>query len=246
MRQQPILDFSDDGKAVVEIPEVGEMAFLNTFGLSKISDVEKDVELADTPERKAFLKKYIEAFRQTFGEGPVVSKKTSEQLERFKSTLISQMSLFESSLLDYSEYTDEKYDEAWGIVDENDSDEFNKAFEEHILRQITVNVFTMKHTTAWYLFGHVVADIKATEKLIECKKGLPIVIDNLHEVCEIIRHAVDAKQAKSRLEKEIGLTKNQAAYTVGYRLSELAGLVLDNVKESIADSEKLLAFLRKL
>ena len=246
MRQQPILDFSDDGKAVVEIPEVGEMAFLNTFGLSKISDVEKDVELADTPERKAFLKKYIEAFQQTFGEEPVLSKKTSEQLDRFKSTLISQMPIFDSSLLDYSEYTDEKYDEAWDIVDENDSDEFNKAFDNHILRQITVNVFTMKHTTAWYLFGHVEADIEATVKQIECMKGLPTIIDNIDKVMGTVRKALDVRVAKTKLMEELGLTKDQAAYALGFRLSELAGIQKERVQENIADSEKLLAMLKML
>ena len=53
MKQQAILDFSDDGKAVVQIPDVGKMAFINTFGLSKISEVEKDIEEADTAEISA-------------------------------------------------------------------------------------------------------------------------------------------------------------------------------------------------
>ena len=245
MKQQAILDFSDDGKAVVQIPDTGEIAFINMFGFSPISEVERDIEQAE-PERKRFLEKYLQIYKEMYGNENTWSTETKEMIDKFQKTLISKMPTFETSCLDYNDYEDEQYSEAWDALSGIDSPEFDEAFEESYIKQISVNVYKTKHSTAWYLFGHVETDIKATEKLIECKKGLPIVIDNIYEVCEIIRHAVDVKQAKSRLEKEIGLTKNQAAYTVGYRLSELAGMVQDNVKESIADSEKLLAFLRKL
>ena len=245
MKQQAVLDFSDDGKAVVQIPDVGEIAFINMFGFSPINEVERDIEVAE-PERKRFLEKYLQIYKEMYGDENTWSTETKEMIDKFQKTLISKMPTFEISCLDYLDYEDEQYREAWDALSDIDSPEFDKAFEESYIKRISVNVYKTKHSTAWYLFGHVEADVKAAEKLIECKKGLPIVIDNLHEVCDIIRHAVDVKQAKSRLEKEIGLTKNQAAYTVGYRLSELAGMVQDNVKESIADSEKLLAFLRKL
>ena len=229
----------------MQIPDVGEIAFVNMFGFSPISEVERDIEMAE-PERKHFLEKYLQIYKEMYGDENKWSAETKETIDKFQKTLISKMPTFETSCLDYNDYEDEQFSEAWDALTGIDSPEFDKAFEESYIKQISVNVYKTKHSTAWYLFGHVEADIKATEKLIECKKGLPIVIDHIHEVGEIIRHAVDVRQAKSRLEKEIGLTKNQAAYTIGYRLSELAGLEHDNVKESIADSEKLLAFLRKL
>lgn len=245
MKQQALLDFSNDGKAVVQIPDVGEIAFINMFGFSPISEVERDIEAAD-PERKRFLEKYLQIYKEMYGDENTWSTETKEMIDKFQKTLISKMPTFETSCLDYNDYEDEQYSEAWDALSGIDLPEFDEAFEESYIKRISVNVYKIKHSTAWYLFGHVEADVKAAEKLIECKNGLPIVIDHIHEVGEIIRHAVDVRQAKSRLEKEIGLTKNQAAYIVGYRLSELAGMVQDNVKESIADSEKLLAFLRKL
>lgn len=245
MKQQAILDFCDNGKAVVHVPDVGEIAFINMFGFSPISKIERDIDVAD-PERKRFLEKYLQIYKEMYGDENTWNTETKEIIDKFQKTLISKMPTFVTSCLNYNDYEDEQFSEAWDALSGVDSPEFDVAFEESYIKQISVNVYKTKHSTAWYLFGHVEADIRATEKLIECKKGLPIIINNIHEVCEIIRHAVDVKQAKSRLEKEIGLTKNQAAYTVGYRLSELAGMVQDNVKESIADSEKLLAFLRKL
>ena len=65
MKQQAVLDFSDDGKAVVQIPDAGDIAFINMFGFSPISEVERDIEAAD-PERKRFLEKYLQIYKEMY------------------------------------------------------------------------------------------------------------------------------------------------------------------------------------
>lgn len=246
MKQQAILDFSDDGKAVVHIPDVGKMAFINTFGLSKISEVEKDIEEADTAERKQFMQNYINEYRTIFGDDVERSKETTKLMEKFEAALVDKFPIFTVKELDCYDYTDEQYDDAWDIVSEDDSPELEDALENSCIREISVNVFKMKHSTAWYLFGNVKADIDATIEQIECMKGLPTVIDNIDKVVEIVRNAVDARQAINKLTEEFNLTRNQAAYAVGFHLSELAGINKDNVQENIAYYEKILILLKNL
>lgn len=246
MKQQAILDFTDDGKAVVQIPDVGEVAFINMFGLSTTSEVERDIEVADTPERKMFLTDYLNAYQQIFGGDAELSKKTKEMLEKFEDAMIDKFPIFETRELDCNEFTDEHYDEAWDIVADEDSDELNDALDNSYIREISVNVYKMKHSTAWYLFGHVKPDIETTMKQIECMKGLPKVIDNIDEVCKIIRKARDTRDATEKLKEKFGLTKDQAAYAVGFHLTELAGINKDNVQENIEHYEKILALLKRL
>jgi DNA gyrase/topoisomerase IV subunit A len=83
-------------------------------------------------------------------------------------------------------------------------------------------------------------------KQIECLKGLPKVIDNIDEVCKIIRKARDARDATEKLKEVFGLTKDQAAYAVGFQLTKLAGISKDNVQENIEHYEKILALLKRL
>jgi hypothetical protein len=173
MRQQAILDFTDDGKAVVQIPDVGEVAFINMFGLSTTSEVERDIEVADTPERKAFLAEYLNAYHQIFGGDAELSQKTKDALERFEDAMIDKLPIFETRELDCYDLTDEDYDEAWNTVADEDSEELDNALENSYIREISVNVYKIKHSTAWYLFSHVKADIEATLKQIECMKGFP-------------------------------------------------------------------------
>lgn len=246
MKQQAILDFTDDGKAVVQIPDVGEVAFINMFGLSTTSEVERDIEVADTPERKAFLAEYLNAYHQIFGGDAELSQKTKDTLERFEDAMIDKLPIFETRELDCYDLTDEDYDEAWNIVADEDSEELDNAMENSYIREISVNVYKMKHSTAWYLFGHVKADIEAALKQIECMKGLPKVIDNIDAVCGIIRKAADTRDATEKLTEEFGLTKDQAAYAVGFHLTELAGIKKDNVQDNIEDYEKILALLKRL
>lgn len=155
MKQQAILDFSDDGKAVVQIPDVGKMAFINTFGLSKIGEVEKDIEEADTAERKQFMQNYISEYRSIFGNDVERSKETTELMEKFEAALVDKFPIFTTKELDCYDYADEQYDDAWDIVSDDDSQELEDALENSYIREISVNVYKMKHSTAWYLFGNV-------------------------------------------------------------------------------------------
>lgn len=65
-----ILDFADSGQAVLQLPNYGSISFLESFGYSKIREIEADIKAADTTERADFLRRYMKAYKETFHNIP--------------------------------------------------------------------------------------------------------------------------------------------------------------------------------
>lgn len=65
-----LLDFTASGQAVIDMPNYGELSFLENFGFSPIESVEQEIKDADSPERAAFLQHYVDVFKKTFTELP--------------------------------------------------------------------------------------------------------------------------------------------------------------------------------
>lgn len=106
MKQQAILDFSDDGKAVVQIPNVGEIAFINMFGFSPISEVERDIEQAE-PERKRFLEKYLQIYKEMYGENHQTDENAEKAIEKLHDAYTAIMPVIETSFRAYNDYDNE-------------------------------------------------------------------------------------------------------------------------------------------
>ena len=90
------------------------------------------------------------------------------------------------------------------------SEELEDVIEELSFHKLMIGSYVLKHSSAWYLFGNVDADIKAAKLHIEQEKGLPPVIDNMDDVVGIIRNAKDKSDAQQTLQKKLGLTEIQA------------------------------------
>ena len=65
-----LLDFTASGQAVIDMPNYGEISFLENFGFSPIESVEQEIQQADTPERAAFLQHYVDTYKRMFAELP--------------------------------------------------------------------------------------------------------------------------------------------------------------------------------
>ena len=65
-----ILDFTNSGNAVIQLPNYGNISFLENFGYSKIREIEADIKAADTAERADFLRRYIKAYKESFHNLP--------------------------------------------------------------------------------------------------------------------------------------------------------------------------------
>lgn len=245
MKHPAVLDFTTDGGAVVKISDVGEVAYLDMFGFSPISKVESDIEHADTSERKRFLEKYLCVYREMYGEDD--DAKWTKEISAFEESLAQYIPTIVVENCSYSDCVgDEQYNEAWKAIERVNSEELMNVIEKLSLHKLTVDSYVLKHSSAWYLFGNVEADIKAAKLHIEQDKGLPLVIDNMDDVVGIIRNVKDESDAQQTLQKNLGLTEIQAKYVVSFTLSQLTGLCHQNVVDSIDEYEKRLVFLEKM
>lgn len=245
MKQPAVLDFTADGGAVVKILDVGEVAYLDMFGFSPISKVESDIEHADTSERKRFLKKYLCVYREMYGEGD--DAKWIKEISAFEESLAQYIPTIVAKSCSYSDCVEEEqYNEAWKTIECVNSEELEDVIEELSFHKLMIGSYVLKHSSAWYLFGNVDADIKAAKLHIEQEKGLPPVIDNMDDVVGIIRNAKDRSDAQQTLQKKLGLTEIQAKYVVSFTLSQLTGLRHQDVKDNIDEYEKRLVSLEKI
>lgn len=245
MKQPAVLDFTADGGAVVKILDVGEVAYLDMFGFSPISKVESDIEHADTSERKRFLKKYLCVYREMYGEGD--DAKWIKEISAFKETLAQYIPAIVADSRFYQDCVgEEQYNEAWKVIEREDCEELEDVIEELSLHELKIGGYVLKHSSAWYMFRNVDADVKAAKMRIEQAKGLPKVIDNIDKVLGIIRHAKGELDAQQTLQKELGMTDIQAKHVVSFGMSQLTGIRLQDVMNSMDEYQKRLDFLEKI
>ena len=245
MKQPAVLDFTADGGAVVKILDVGEVAYLDMFGFSPISNVESDIEHADTSERKRFLKKYLCVYREMYGEQD--DAKWIKEISAFKETLAQYIPAIVADSRFYQDCVgEEQYNEAWKVIEREDCEELEDVIEELSLHELKIGGYVLKHSSAWYMFRNVDADVKAAKMRIEQAKGLPKVIDNIDKVLGIIRHAKGELDAQQTLQKELGMTDIQAKHVVSFGMSQLTGIRLQDVMNSMDEYQKRLDFLEKI
>lgn len=64
------LDFDGSGRAIIELQRYNNISILDNFGFSRLKDVERDIEHADSPDRAEFMRRYIKAYKESFRSLP--------------------------------------------------------------------------------------------------------------------------------------------------------------------------------
>ena len=102
------------------------------------------------------------------------------------------------------------------------------------------------HTTAWYMMGHLDAEINAVKRHMEEIDWLGIVVDNLEEFIHLIRISKDPKEACARFQKRLEIGYIKAQYLLNLPLAKVTSF--DAVKLAIEkeDFQKRLTFLEQL
>ena len=245
MKQPAVLDFTANGGAIIRIADVGEVPFIDMFGFSPICRVKDDIEHADTSDRKRFLEKYLSVYCEMYGEYD--DAKWTKETKAFEGTLAQYIPAIVADSRSYQDCLgEEQYNEAWKAIERVNSEELESVIEELSLHELKIGGYVLKHSSAWYLFRNVDADIKAAKMHIEQAKGLPKVIDNIDEVIGIFRNAKGELEAQQTLQKGLGLSDTQAKHVVSFTLSQLAGLRHQDVMNSIDEYQKRLDFLEKI
>lgn len=245
MKQPAVLDFTANGGAIIRIADVGEVPFIDMFGFSPICRVKDDIEHADTSDRKRFLEKYLRVYCEMYGEQD--NAKWTKEITAFEGAIAQYIPTIVADSCSYEDCVgEEQYDEAWKAIEHVDCDELEDVIEGLSLHELKIGGYVLKHTSAWYLFGNVDADVKTAKMRIEQAKGLLKVIDNIDEVIGIIRNAKGEMEAQQTLQKELVMTDIQAKHVVSFGISQLTGIRLQDVMNCIDEYQKRLDFLEKI
>ena len=129
-----------------------------------------------------------------------------------------------------------------------DEDKDEEPFDFHSMSRTSIRFCNVRllHTTAWYMMGHLDAEINAVKRHLEEIDCLGIVVDNLEEFIHLIRISKDPKEACARFQKHLDIGYIKAQYLLNLPLAKVTSF--DAVKLAIEkeDFQKRLAFLEQL
>ena len=129
-----------------------------------------------------------------------------------------------------------------------DDDKDEEPFDFQSMSRTSVRFSNMRllHTTAWYMMGHLDAEINAVKRHLDELECLGIVVDNLEEFIHLIRISKDPKEACARFQKRLEIGYVKAQYLLNLPLAKVTSF--DAVKLAIEkeDFQKRLTFLEQL
>ena len=215
-----ILDFNDNGGAIIEIPQIDSdySLVLNHWKRADIElqKIEQDILKSDSPQRTNFLKKCAEEIQQFIG--------------------------FEDSNILFEEKEYDSEEERLFYEEEQ-----NKNIEYTCGETLCIYNFELKHSLAWYLMNRVNSEIEKIEQEIEIQKTFVRLSKSIDEYIGIIRKAKSEYQSITELIKHFSLSKLQAKAVVDLPLREFAEISNQEYIESkIKFLEFLKSFLEKL
>ena len=220
MKHPPILDFTTDGNAVVNISDVGDMAYLDMFGFSPISKLEDDILHADTLERKRFLEKFLRVYLEMYGEDN--NEKWSKEISAFEESVVRNILAIATENCSYEDcMEDEQLNKAWEAIEHLNPNVFVPDDVPHS------DCLSEEITKAWEAIMKGDASISDYKELISIDERVFDKQDELNEEINklsfqvlkirgyVLKHStawymfgnvdVDIKAAKLHIEQEIGL-----------------------------------------
>lgn len=118
-----------------------------------------------------------------------------------------------------------------------------EALDEH---SICIRNIRLLHTSAWYMMGHVSAEIKAVKRHLVELDGQRVAAENLEEVIRLIRQSRDTNDACSRLQRRFEIGYIKAKYILNLPLTKLSSSTVVNTSIEKEDYKRRLEFLQKL
>ena len=129
-----------------------------------------------------------------------------------------------------------------------DEDEDEEPCDFHSISKTRIRFCNVRllHTTAWYMMGHLDAEINAVKRHLDELECLGIVVDTLEEFIHLIRISKDPKEACARFQKRLEIGYVKAQYLLNLPLAKVTSF--DAVKLAIEkeDYKQRLAFVSRL
>lgn len=127
-------------------------------------------------------------------------------------------------------------------MEEDEAEEF-EALDEY---SICFRNIRLLHTSAWYMMGHVNAEINAAKRHLEELDGQQVAAENLEEVIRLIRQSQIPQDACARLQKRFEIGYIKAKYILNLPLTQLSTSTIVSTSIEKEDYKLRLEFLLKL
>lgn len=127
-------------------------------------------------------------------------------------------------------------------MEEDEAEEF-EALDEY---SICFRNIRLLHTSAWYMMGHVNAEINAAKRHLEELDGQQVAAGNLEEVIRLIRQSQNPQDACARLQKRFEIGYIKAKYILNLPLTQLSTSTIVSTSIEKEDYKLRLEFLLKL
>ena len=127
-------------------------------------------------------------------------------------------------------------------MEEDEAEEF-EALDEY---SICFRNIRLLHTSAWYMMGHVNAEINAVKRHLEELDGQQVAAENLEEVIRLIRQSQNPQDACARLQKRFEIGYIKAKYILNLPLTQLSTSTIVSTSIEKEDYKLRLEFLLKL
>ena len=237
-----ILDFDDNGRAVIKIPRLQEdySFILNHWQDIEIqlAEIENDLSHLEPGEKRSFLKKKKKIFVEYRESEDFKHKDNDDDSDDIDS---DDDGLDDDYLNDL--FNDIDFDKFF--LDEDNSDEqklemklsaantslrvnYDEESEEPTL---CVFHFKLEHSLAWYLMNRLDHEIAMIDQQIEKTSGLLKIVgveNNLHKAILTIRQSNSLLVARNKLMEEFQLTEIQAENILSMKLKTLTSTTEDN------------------
>ena len=127
-------------------------------------------------------------------------------------------------------------------MEEDEAEEF-EALDEY---SICFRNIRLLHTSAWYMMGHVNAEINDAKRHLEELDGQQVAAENLEEVIRLIRQSQNPQDACARLQKRFEIGYIKAKYILNLPLTQLSTSTIVSTSIEKEDYKLRLEFLLKL
>ncbi len=242
-----ILDFDDNGRAVIKIPRLQEdySFILNHWQDIEIqlAEIENDLSHLEPGEKRSFLEKAKKIFVEYRESEDFKHKDNDDDSDDIDSDDdgLNDDGLDDDYLNDL--FNDIDFDKFF--LDEDNSDEqklemkpsaantslrvnYDEESEEPTL---CVFHFKLEHSLAWYLMNRLDHEIAMIDQQIEKTSGLLKIVgveNNLHKAILTIRQSNSLLVARNKLMEEFQLTEIQAENILSMKLKTLTSTTEDN------------------
>lgn len=132
------------------------------------------------------------------------------------------------------------------LKEPEDSEEGLRDFEAPVNKSILFRNVRLLHTSAWYMMGHVDAEIRAVKRHLDELECTRVVADNLEEFIHLIRISNNPQEACIRLQKRLEIGYVRAQYLLNLPLSKVTSCDAVQLAIEKEDFKQRLAFLSRL